>query len=122
MKVQVSRNTGALGGLSSLKVNVNGSAQGKLGNNNEFIAVFPEVTAEMTVNQSFFSSNSLTVHDGDHVEVTLNKKYSPLSVVGLLGIILGGLTKAVLFHVVGLICLFIVLTIGSKNWFIIKKK
>ncbi|GEN87777.1 hypothetical protein MKY30_10300 [Oceanobacillus sp. FSL W8-0428] len=122
MEVHVNRNTGPLGGLSSIKVNVNGEAQGKLKNNDVFIAAAPEDTAEITVNQSFFYSNSLTVNDGDQVEVTLNKKYSPLFVVGLLGIILGGLTKAILFHAVGLICLLIVLTIGAKNWFIIKKR
>ncbi|MCT1902578.1 hypothetical protein [Oceanobacillus sojae] len=122
MEVQVSRNTGSLGALSSIKVNVNGETQGKLKNNEVFVAAVPEDTAEITVNQSFFFSDSLTVHDGDHVEVTLNKKYSPFFVAGLIGIILGGLTKAVLFHVVGLICLLIVFIMGAKNWFIIKKK
>ncbi|WP_152655923.1 hypothetical protein [Oceanobacillus sp. CFH 90083] len=106
MEVHINRNTGPLSGFPSIKVNVNGEAQGKLKGNDVFIASVSEDTAEITVNQSFFSSNSLTVHHGDRVEETVNKKYSPLFVAGLLGIILGGLTKAILFHVVGLICTY----------------
>ncbi|MFD1414971.1 hypothetical protein [Oceanobacillus jeddahense] len=121
MEVYISRSTGPLGGLSSIKVKVNGEDQGKLKNNDVTVAIAEGDTAEIAVNQSFFRSKPITVSDGDNVEVTLNPKFSPFYIGGVLAIILGGLMKIPLFLVVGMVCLVIVLVMSS-NWFVITKK
>jgi len=121
MEVYISRSTGLLGGLSSVKVKVNGEFQGKLKNNDITVAIFKGDTAEIAVNQSFLRSKPLTVSDGDNVEVTANPKCVPIYIVGIFAIILGIISKVPGFHVVGLICIFIILIVSS-NWFIMTKK
>lgn len=122
MEVHIKRSTGIFGGLSKLKVKINGKEKSQLKNNDKVKVILPESPAELTVHQSFFRSNALKVNDGDTVEATQNQLSFLVFLISLVVLFLGGVTNTLLLTVFGMVGLLSIVLFLSKKWFVLQKK